>query len=151
DYFDDVLLGFGWSWDDEPYWYSAEVSALSFNDNTVDFSIAAQQPGMPGVVTWEPAGTDYVRVRNQTVTAAAGADLEEGYARTRDGNDFTLSSEVPEGRTDLESLSVHNPTAYFVHVLRETLLREGIAVGGRAVDVDDLSIKPDYARLTPLA
>ena len=41
--FDDVPLGFGWSWDDEPYWYSAELSALSFNDNTVDIALEGRK------------------------------------------------------------------------------------------------------------
>ncbi|MCH7495884.1 MAG: D-alanyl-D-alanine carboxypeptidase/D-alanyl-D-alanine-endopeptidase, partial [Candidatus Marinimicrobia bacterium] len=39
DYFDDVGMGYGWSWDDEPYYYSAHTSGLSFNDNTVDVRI----------------------------------------------------------------------------------------------------------------
>ncbi len=58
DIFDDQPLGYGWSWDDEPYWYSAEISGLSFNDNCVDVAIEAQQDGMPGRVSWEPSNTD---------------------------------------------------------------------------------------------
>jgi D-alanyl-D-alanine carboxypeptidase/D-alanyl-D-alanine-endopeptidase (penicillin-binding protein 4) len=37
-----------------------------------------------------------------------------------------------------------NPTLFFVHVLREAFLQAGIGVAGQPVDVDDLSIKPDY-------
>lgn len=144
DAFDDEGLGHGWNWDDLAYWYAAEVGALTFNDNTVDIAIAAQAPGAPGVVTWEPAQTDYVRVVNRSVTVPAGDDLDEGYVRPAGTNTLVLSSEVPAGRTDTESLTVSNPTVYFTHVLRETLQHEGLAVDGRSVDVDDLSIKPDY-------
>ena len=151
DFFDDTLLGYGWSWDDEPYWYAAEIGALSFNDNCVDFSLVAQQPGQPTLVEWAPHQTSFIQVSNQSVTLGEGSDLEEGYARTRDSNQFTLSSHVPSGRTDYESLSVHNPTAYFVHVFREVLLKEGIAVTGRPVDGDMLSIKPDYANTNVVA
>ena len=147
DVFDDQPLGYGWSWDDEPYWYSAEISGLSFNDNCVDVTIeAAQTPGAPGNVSWEPGGTDYVRVINRTLTLPADSSLEEGYARARGTNVIDLTSRVPAGDIDEESLTVGNPTLYFVHVLRETLLRAGIPVEGRPVDVDDAPIKPDYEK-----
>ena len=145
DIFDDTPLGYGWSWDDEPYWYAAEISGLSFNDNNIDFAIEARSEGQPARVSWEPFGTDYVRVINRTLTTSADSSLDEGYARARGTNTIELSSRVPEGRTDFESLTMTNPTRFFVHVLREALVQAGLAVEGRPVDVDDLSIKPDYA------
>jgi len=145
DVFDDTPLGYGWSWDDEPFWYSAEISGLSFNDNCVDFSIVSQAPGMPGSISWEPFATSYISVVNATVTTTAESSLNEGYFRKRGTNAFRLYSEIPAGRIDRESLTVTNPTLYFVHVLRETLLSSGISVIGRPVDVDDLSIRPDLS------
>ena len=32
-YFQNAPLGSGWEWDDEPYWYAAQLSALTLNDN----------------------------------------------------------------------------------------------------------------------
>jgi len=151
DVFDDTPLGYGWSWDDETYWYAAEISGLSFNDNNVDFAIEARRQGQPARITWEPFNTDYVRVVNRTLTTSADTTLDEGYARARGTNTIELSSRVPEGRTDFESLTIANPTRFFVHVLREVLLQAGLAVEGRPVDVDDLSIKPDYARYRRVA
>ncbi|MDQ7039839.1 MAG: D-alanyl-D-alanine carboxypeptidase/D-alanyl-D-alanine-endopeptidase [Rhodothermus sp.] len=144
DYFDDTPLGTGWSWDDLTYWYAAEISALSFNDNCVDVTIEAGRPGEPGRISWEPP-TTYVQLINQTYTIPAGQKLKEGYQRLPGTNTILLFSRVPEGRRDTESLTVHNPTRFFVHVLREVLLAEGIAIEGRPVDVDELSIKPDYS------
>lgn len=86
--------------------------------------------------------TSYVTARNESVTTSAGGSIEEDYFRVQGTNDFVLRSKVPEGRTEVESLSVSNPTAFFVHVLREVLLAEGIAVRGNSVDIDDLAIKP---------
>lgn len=145
DVFDDTPLGRGWSWDDEPYWYAAEISGLSFNDNNVDFALEARTEGQPARVSWQPFNTDYVRAVNGTLTTSAASSLDEGYARARGANTFELSSRVPQGQTDFESLTVTNPTLFFVHVLRETLVQAGVAVEGRPVDVDELSIKPDYA------
>ena len=144
DVFDDVALGYGWSWDDEPYWYAAEISGLSFNDNNVDVAIEARRPGEPARITWEPGQTSYIDVVNQTLTISEDGRIDEGYRRERAANTLYLSSRVPAGRTDFESLTVTNPTAFFVHVLRETLVEAGVPVAGAAVDVDDLSIKPAY-------
>lgn len=144
DIFDDKPLGYGWSWDDETYWYSAEVSGLSFNDNIIDFSITATGLGEPADVSWEPHNTSYATVLNQTISISQDSSLVEGYFRARGSNTIELASEVPQGRSDLESLTVTNPTAYFVHVLQETLKSEGIQVMGLPKDVDALSIKPKY-------
>ncbi|HMB90012.1 MAG TPA: D-alanyl-D-alanine carboxypeptidase/D-alanyl-D-alanine-endopeptidase [Rhodothermales bacterium] len=144
DVFDDTPLGYGWSWDDETYWYAAEISGLSFNDNNVDVAIRATRVGQPATITWEPLNTNYVQVINETTTTGTGTSIDEGYHRARGTNVIEISSAVPQNRTDTESLTVMNPTLFFVHVLRETLLQEGIGVVGHPVDVDDLSIKPDY-------
>jgi len=143
DVFDDQPLGYGWNWDDEPYWYSAEISGLSYHDNTVDFTVRGMSAGGPGEVSWEPASTSYVQVLNASVTTDSGR-LRESWTRGRSDNRVRIGSVVPEGEVDVESVSVSNPTAYFVHVLRETLLASGIAVLGVPRDVDDLSIRPDY-------
>lgn len=144
DFFDDQALGFGWNWDDETFWYAAETGALSLNDNNVDLTIAGQTPGGPASITWEPLNTSYVTVVNQSRTVHPDSSLDEGYVRPRGTNTLLISSEVPAGRADLESLTITNATLFFMHVLRETLLREGISVAGAPVDVDDLSIKPNY-------
>jgi len=144
DLFDDLGLGYGWSWDDVPFWYSAEISALSFNDNNIDFEIKAGPVGGSTTISWKPIMTDFISVDNASFTLPTTAALKEGYYRSWDSNQFRFSSEIPAGSVDKESLMVRNPTRFFVHVLREVLRNEGIAVSGRPIDVDDLSLKPDY-------
>ena len=144
DIFDDVPLGNSWAWDDEVYGYSAQQSGLSFHDNVIDVQIKSRSPGQPGVVSWEPIATSYVTVHNATRTIAPNRRLQEGYHRDPGTNRITLFSEVPQGYADTESIAVHNPTLFFVHVLREVLIRQGISIDGRAVDIDDLSIRPRY-------
>jgi serine-type D-Ala-D-Ala carboxypeptidase/endopeptidase (penicillin-binding protein 4) len=141
--FDDLQLGFGWSWDDEPLWYSAEIGALSFNDNVVDFTLEPTIPGGPARLSWLPHNTGYVRPINRSVTVASDEDGSGGYSRERDGNEMIISARIREGEERHQSVSIHNPTRYFVHVLREVLIQEGIAVLGEGVDIDDLSIVPN--------
>ncbi len=144
DVFDDTPLGTGWAWDDQPYYYSAEIGGLVFNENTIEVEIIAQAPGEPAAVRWAPYNTDYVEIINSTRTTPAGTELDEEYERRRGTNIIRLASRVPAGRIDREALTIANPTRYFVHVLREALVLNGVGVAGRGVDVDVLSTEPDY-------
>ncbi len=63
-YFQNAPLGSGWEWDDEPYWYAAQLSALTINDNCVDLEIT---PGdsigdKPEIRLYPP--TQYVKIEN---------------------------------------------------------------------------------------
>lgn len=143
--FDDTRLGYGWSWDDTPYYYAPELGGLAFNENTVDLTIEPRLVGLPGHVRWQPLNTDYVTVVNETVTMAAHKEEDEAYERPLGQNTLYLRTKLPQGRTEEESLTVSNPTRYFVHVLRQVLVQQGIAVGGAPLDVDELERVPDYA------
>jgi D-alanyl-D-alanine carboxypeptidase/D-alanyl-D-alanine-endopeptidase (penicillin-binding protein 4) len=144
DVIDDEPLGSNWSWDDETYYYSAQLAGLAFHDNVVHMYVAARAPDMPAEIRWEPFDTDYIDVINRTWTDDRAGSIDEGYRRFRGTNRVEVTTIVPMGGRDVEEITVENPTRYFVHVLRESLLRSGIAVSGNAVDVDELSIKPDY-------
>jgi D-alanyl-D-alanine carboxypeptidase/D-alanyl-D-alanine-endopeptidase (penicillin-binding protein 4) len=142
--FADERLGYGWSWDDTPYYYAAELGALAFNENTVDITIEPRSIGMPGHVRWQPLNTDYVTVVNETKTIAARKEEDEEYERPLGQNTLYLRTKLPQGLTEEESLTVSNPTRFFVHVLRQVLEQEGITVEGGPVDIDELDRLPDY-------
>jgi D-alanyl-D-alanine carboxypeptidase/D-alanyl-D-alanine-endopeptidase (penicillin-binding protein 4) len=142
--FDDQVLGLGWQWDDEPYYYSAQVSALSLNGNCVDVTVAATQPGQPATVRWAPDSTGYITVTNKSVTVSGDQRGRERYYRPRASNNIEVLSEVPEGTEQSECLSIENPTLYFVYVFREILERRGVTVTGRAIDIDEL-VEPPIA------
>jgi D-alanyl-D-alanine carboxypeptidase/D-alanyl-D-alanine-endopeptidase (penicillin-binding protein 4) len=153
DLFDDRALGFGWNWDDETYYYAAQIGALVFNDNTIDASVQGTFEGRPASVTWEPGNTTYVQMINQSRTTPSGSGIDEGYERLRGSNRIVITTEVARGTTETEALTVDNPTLFFAHVFGETLEREGIPVGQPAADVDDLdpADKPVYADLQHVA
>lgn len=144
DVVDDVPLGHGWSWDDETFYYAAQLSGLSFNDNVVHVHVEGRQRGEPANVWWDPFNTKYVDVLNRSITRPAGTSVDEGYRRLRGTNTVEVTTRVPSGGKDVEEITVENPTLFFVHVLRESLQQSGIAVAGSPVDVDAISIKPNY-------
>ncbi|NND71914.1 MAG: D-alanyl-D-alanine carboxypeptidase/D-alanyl-D-alanine-endopeptidase [Rhodothermales bacterium] len=136
--FDDVPLGPGWMWDDETGWYSAQVSALSFNDNCVDITVAGTIPGEPAHLSWEPANTPYVTILNKTQTLHPDSSFDNLFDRERETNRIHVGSLVPADRSTVRSITISNPTLYFVSVLRETLERKGIRVYGYPIDIDQM-------------
>ncbi len=149
--FADEPLGLGWEEEDLLWAYGAESSGLAFHEATVGLRVAGTRPGRPAAVTWEPAATDYVRIRNLSTTVVPGGGIREGYARSAHGNTITVTTEVAADTADEEALAVRNPTEYTLRVLIETFRREGIEIAGRPIDVDDWDRLPDYGRMERLA
>ncbi|MBX2822051.1 MAG: D-alanyl-D-alanine carboxypeptidase/D-alanyl-D-alanine-endopeptidase [Rhodothermaceae bacterium] len=143
DLFEDAPLGIGWSWDDEPYYYSAEIGALTFYDNSVQIILRGQRPGMPTNVSWLPK-TSYVTVNNKSLTVPADSSKDSEFARIRNTNAIDVLSEIPAGVIDTSYITISNPTLYFGHLFRDVLVEEGIAVQGAVLDVDDLANQPRY-------
>jgi len=139
DVFDDVPLGRGWAWDDLADYYSAEIGGLQYNLGVVGITAA----GGSGVgerprLTMDPQ-TAYVRVTNSARTSASGTAEQIAVTRADTGNTFIVSGQIPaDTATVRNDMAVRNNTAYFATVLRETLIAQGIAVGGAAVDQDEL-------------
>ncbi|MCA0270177.1 MAG: D-alanyl-D-alanine carboxypeptidase/D-alanyl-D-alanine-endopeptidase [Bacteroidetes bacterium] len=151
DVFDDQALGTGWTWDDEIFYYSAQISGLSFGDNCLDIAIAPTAPGQAGRLTVPDAAEGFATFDNQTVTGPSGSGIREGYVRLPGTNRFVLTSRVAANARDRECVSVQNPTLYAAHALRWALQNAGIRVDGQAVDHDDVSDVPvDYAGQTLL-
>ncbi|MCH8289367.1 MAG: D-alanyl-D-alanine carboxypeptidase/D-alanyl-D-alanine-endopeptidase [Candidatus Marinimicrobia bacterium] len=148
DYFDDVPLGKGWSWDDEPQWYSAHTSGLSFNDNAIDLKIRpGENPGDKAVIKLDPP-TSYVQIKNNIRTTEPDSISYYGFSRSIDGNLFTFWGKFPVNKKESKTwASVRNPTLYTATVLKETLESAGIEITGEAKDVDDISSKPDYSKI----
>jgi D-alanyl-D-alanine carboxypeptidase/D-alanyl-D-alanine-endopeptidase (penicillin-binding protein 4) len=135
-WFDDVRLGTSWAWDDEPYYYSAQVSALTAAPDT-DYDagsiIIRVAPGAGGkaVVTTEPP-TDYVKIANSAVTGAAGTPNTISVDRVHGANTFTVTGSIPSGgAATTEWMAVWEPTGYAAALFRAALGRHGVTVLGR--------------------
>lgn len=134
-WFDDVRLGSSWAWDDEPFYYNAQISALTAAPDT-DYDagsiIVKVAPGANGraVVTTEPP-TDYVTVANTAVTGPAGSANTISVDRVHGGNTITVTGSIPTGgATTSEWMAVWDPTGYAAALFRAALGRHGVRVLG---------------------
>ena len=71
-YFTGPQYGSGWEWEDLTWYYGAEVSALTVNDNALDLFIKPNpQVGKPAIITTGPPDP-LLTIINEVTTAPAG-------------------------------------------------------------------------------
>jgi serine-type D-Ala-D-Ala carboxypeptidase/endopeptidase (penicillin-binding protein 4) len=139
-WFDDVRLGLSWAWDDEPFYYNAQVSALTASPDT-DFDAGSvivrvapgATAGAAAAVSTEPP-TDYVRVVNKATTGAPGSSNTVSVDREHGSNTFVVTGSAPAGgAATTEWMAVWEPTGYAASLFRAALKRHGVRVVGPTV------------------
>ena len=131
--FDNARLGDSWSWDDEPFYYSAQVSGLNCNENLVSVSVTAKDGKVS--VTLNPPN-DYVKVVNTVSLVPASQPIKTPVhiTRRRAVNVFEITGEAHE--TDLakrpatEQLTVEDPARYTATLFVQSLKAAGVKVDG---------------------
>lgn len=137
-YFDHVRLGSSWAWDDEPYYYSQQASALTVSPDT-DYDngtvIVETRPGARAgakpVLKVVPA-TGYVHLINRATTVAGTTDTIS-VDREHGSNNIIVTGSIGTGHTDADQswATVFEPTGYAADVFRRALARHGVRVAGR--------------------
>ena len=124
-------FGSGWVWDDMNYYYGAEISALTINDNTLQVSVKpGASPGKPCQLSITPA-TSLVVLSNRTQTITAGGRREINFYRPLGQNVIYVTGQMPLGQTNFtDDVTMSNPAGLFVELFREALKRNGIKVSG---------------------
>jgi serine-type D-Ala-D-Ala carboxypeptidase/endopeptidase (penicillin-binding protein 4) len=125
------LLGPGWEWDDAQFYYGAEVSALTVNDNSVTFTVTpATRAGNPPTVKIQPQ-TSYLKIVNNARTVADG-QTRIGVNRPLDSNTVEFFGTIPRGASEFKiDIAVHDPARFAAELLKEALARRGVRVRGR--------------------
>lgn len=124
--------GSGWAWDDVNYYYGAEISALTINDNTLHvFVQPGGKAGEPCQLSIVPP-TSHIVLSNRTQTIAAGGKRDLNFFRPGEQNVIYVTGKMPLGETNFsEEVTMHDPAKLFVTFFKEALRRNGIKVGGK--------------------
>ena len=144
DLFDDSPFGDGWTLDNLPYGYAAAVSALEYNEGSVDLVLrAGTEAGDPVGIHVRPGGSG-LQIDNQLVTIAESGAGRLTLHRLPGSSRVVVRGQIPAKAAPFpRTASVDNPTKFFVSAFRDALIAEGIEVYGDAVDIDDFLSKPD--------
>ncbi len=129
-YFNTDSQGAGWQWDDLTYWYGAEATALTLNDNQLEFSVSpAHEVGQPVKLDW--VSTDpypWIEIKNLTTT------VSEGFSRVwmdrEIGSDvWWLQGQINHfGGSRTIWVSPNGAERMYVESLRRLLARKGVPV-----------------------
>jgi serine-type D-Ala-D-Ala carboxypeptidase/endopeptidase (penicillin-binding protein 4) len=128
--FDRQWLGDDWAWDDEPFYYSAQVSALNVNENLLDLRVLpGRKVGDPVRILVTPTAK-YARLINNAVTGPAHSPRTLIFTRQRGQNTLivtgTLPLDAPTATVPQEHLTVENPARYATLLLHDSLERAGV-------------------------
>ena len=136
-YFRGEPLGDGWLWNDVQWYFGAEVSALSINDNEINLSVTpSAKPGEAASIRIKPE-TAYVHVENDMATALRTEPATIGITRGLSDNNVRVWGDFPAGGRGLTArLSVHQPALWAATLFQDALKRRGIEVSARARTVD---------------
>ncbi len=137
-YFDHVRLGDSWAWDDEPFYYNAQISALTLAPDTDYDSGTAIVESRPGAAAGAPVKLDLVpangviKLVNTATTGAAGSSNTLNIERDHGTNVVRVTGSVPLGAsTGQEWVTVWEPELYAADVFRRALAAQGISVSGQ--------------------
>ncbi len=123
-YFSGDAIGDGWAWNELQWYYGAEASALSINKNLVNVQL---QNGKPKV---EPP-TDYVELSGEVSPARDTESI--GVKRGLGTNKIYVWG---EGKNLDVRVAVENPALWSAKILKDALVKKGIAVAGDAKSAD---------------
>ena len=150
-YFEPLTVHPGWEDFDLNWWYAAPVTALGFNDNSVDFVWGpGREAGAPAVITMSPDLGD-VFFENRTVTVPAGGRSDIGDRFYREPGTLNVWAEgtaALDRPTQTESFAMPDPNLFTARAFRQVLQEEGIAITGTTRSTTD-SMLYRSARGTP--
>lgn len=132
-FFDQKRSSEGWKEDRPPFWYNAEIGALSFNFNTATVYIQpGSSPGKKAIAKIDP-DLSCIRLENEAVTIKKNRKkyINVGRIFSEGENLFQLKGRIPVNSPTVKIYrTVKDPPTYTIIAFRDFLKREGIEFEG---------------------
>jgi len=132
-YFVGPHYGSGWEWEDLTWYYGAEVTPLTVNDNALDLFIKpGPEVGKPALITTGPPDP-LLTIVNKVTTVAKGE--RRHIAIFRDLGEDVISIEgtiALDDRSYTGGIGISHPAMLFVYLLRSALSQRGVVITGRS-------------------
>jgi D-alanyl-D-alanine carboxypeptidase/D-alanyl-D-alanine-endopeptidase (penicillin-binding protein 4) len=131
-YFTGPQYGAGWEWEDLQWWYGAEVSALTVNDNALDLSVKpGAQVGNPAVIITGPPDP-LLTIVNKVVTAARGTKRDITVHRELASDRLEITGSIAlDDRGYSAGVGISQPALLFAYLLRSSLAQRGVTIKGK--------------------
>ena len=150
-YFVGPKYGSGWEWEDLTWYYGAEISSLTINDNALDLFIKpGQTVNAAAVITTGPPDP-LLTIVNKVTTSAKGVRRQLNIHRGLGENTVTIVGTIPlEDPGYTGAIGISHPALLFVYMLRAALAQQGVVITGKSrttgpVTQPSLPIPPELA------
>jgi serine-type D-Ala-D-Ala carboxypeptidase/endopeptidase (penicillin-binding protein 4) len=132
-YFTGPQYGSGWDWEDLTWYYGAEVSALTVNDNALDLFIKpGAAVGAQAAVTTGPPDP-LLTIVNRVTTGPKGGRRELRVYRGLGENTLEVSGLIAlDDRGYTGGVGISHPALLFIYLLRSALAQHGVTVAGKS-------------------
>jgi serine-type D-Ala-D-Ala carboxypeptidase/endopeptidase (penicillin-binding protein 4) len=132
-YFVGPKYGAGWEWEDLTWYYGAEVTPLTVNDNALDLFVKpGTAVGQPAVITTGPPDP-LLTIVNKVITSTKGGRRELSIHRGLGENTITITGSIPlEDSGYRGGIGISHPALLFVYLLRTSLAQKGVVVTGKS-------------------
>ena len=146
-YFIGPKYGAGWEWEDLTWYYGAEITPLSVNDNALDLFVKpGPAVGQPAVITTGPPDP-LLTIVNRVLTWPKGTKRDLSVHRGLNENTITITGTIPfDDKGYTGAIGISHPALLFIYMLRSSLAQKGVVIAG-ASRVTGAVITPSEAML----
>lgn len=130
-YFSGPKYGSGWEWEDLTWYYGAEISALTINDNALDLFVKpGLKVGKPAMVTTGPPDP-LLTIKNDVVTTAKDVRRSISVYRGLGKDTIQITGTIPlDDQGYSGGIGISHPALLFVYLLRSSLAEKGVTITG---------------------
>lgn len=130
-YFRGPEFGSGWAWDDQQFYYGAEISALTLQDNLLWMTVKpGAEIGAPCEISFNPT-VSFMRVQNRTTTGTTNSGRTLSAYRAPSRNSLHVTGALPAGGNAFsDDVTVHHPARMFAELFAAALARRGVRLDG---------------------
>jgi serine-type D-Ala-D-Ala carboxypeptidase/endopeptidase (penicillin-binding protein 4) len=140
-YFVGPKYGSGWEWEDLTWYYGAEVTPLTINDNALDLFVKPSPAiGQPALITTGPPDP-LLTIVNRVTTSAKGVRREISIHRGLNDNTIVITGSIPlEDRGYTGAIGISHPALLFVYLLRSALTQKGVVITGKSRTTGEVAV-----------
>jgi D-alanyl-D-alanine carboxypeptidase/D-alanyl-D-alanine-endopeptidase (penicillin-binding protein 4) len=132
-YFVGPKYGSGWEWEDLTWYYGAEITPLTVNDNALDLFVkpGAAVGARASITTGPP--DPLLTIVNEVTTTARGTRRKISIHRGLAADRITISGTIAlDDRGYTGGIGISHPGLLFVYLLRAALTQKGVVVTGKS-------------------
>jgi D-alanyl-D-alanine carboxypeptidase/D-alanyl-D-alanine-endopeptidase (penicillin-binding protein 4) len=132
-YFAGPQYGSGWEWEDLTWYYGAEVTPLTVNDNALDLFVKpGPDVGKPALITTGPPDP-LLKIVNRVTTLPKGTKRDISVSRDLGEDEITISGSIAlDDKGYTGGIGISHPAKLFMYLLRSALAQRGVTIKGQS-------------------